>query len=334
MKILLIEDDPTDVSYVQAILSSHAIDVMTTIPKEKLSTAYDLMIVDIFINGEKSTKFLDEIESNIDKVPPIIITSGKLDQIDLNEISPRLNAMVIPKGEKFKETLFYYINLIKAEPDAVECVDYKTLFLDLVHDLRNDLSHTVYYDEFLEMGFKSEKEELDFLRLVQKTSRFAYSRLVQLSEFLNLETEEYGSLDDAFTMIKNSKLISQNDKSIKLTGQSEMRIDSIPTFFLSVILKNLIENSCKYSEEQTSLEVKIDFKTTSRGNVLSVCDNSGGMPKDVSESLFNKKTKSENGLGIGLVVLNRIISSFDGKIRVESKVGLGTNIIITFPLKN
>nr|NIR86299.1 hypothetical protein [Candidatus Bathyarchaeota archaeon]NIT60058.1 hypothetical protein [Fodinibius sp.]NIV11832.1 hypothetical protein [Fodinibius sp.]NIY28641.1 hypothetical protein [Fodinibius sp.] len=42
-------------------------------------------------------------------------------------------------------------------------------------------------------------------------------------------------------------------------------------------------------------------------------------------------TSKEDGTGIGLTNVNRIIKDFSGRIKIESEPGQGTSVIITLP---
>ena len=57
------------------------------------------------------------------------------------------------------------------------------------------------------------------------------------------------------------------------------------------------------------------------------------MSFEKADTLFSKKQDSQSGLGIGLVVLNRIITSCNGKTKVKSEEGIGTTIQLSFKRK-
>ncbi len=44
-------------------------------------------------------------------------------------------------------------------------------------------------------------------------------------------------------------------------------------------------------------------------------------------------TTKENGTGLGMAIVNRIVESHMGKIRIESKPGKGTDCIVLLPIK-
>lgn len=325
MNILLIEDDPADIEFVKLILSNDNIDVLNFPPKV-LNEEYDLIIIDYFFKGTTSLEFLKSL-GKYNTETAVLITSGKIDEVELQEIPDSLNALVLSKNHNFKNLLTYYKRLLCPSEDG-KTIDYKTLLMGLVHDLRNDLMWCSYLRDF----DKDSSFDMDTLKeKVLDSSVFAFGRLEQMSNYIESGSEDYSDIRTAFNQIKNSDLIKENIESVKFIGQTDKEIKSISTYLLSVILKNLIENSCKYKCPDKKLEVCVEVIESDDYLNLSVKDNSKGMTESKSDKVFNEACDSTSGLGIGLVVLNRIINSVNGKIKVNSQVNIGTTIIISFP---
>ena len=66
---------------------------------------------------------------------------------------------------------------------------------------------------------------------------------------------------------------------------------------------------------------------------FEVADNGMGMDKETKEKIFSSlfSTKGERGIGLGLLVTEKIIKENGGKINVASKVGNGTTFTIDLP---
>lgn len=329
MHILLIEDDPGDVEYVKEILPSTDIETLSMAP-ESLEKEYDLIIIDYFLRGKTPEEFLKMLSEIKNFKTPILIVSGKVGEVKVNAIPTNLNALILSKNEKFREMLTYYINLVCEKEVVNFALDYKTLFLDLVHDLRNDLLLCSMYKEIKKSSAQTGIDMSELEAKIINSAMYAFSRLDQLSNYLDTNQDKFLTLTEVFELIKDSQMIKDNKDFIFLQGKTDETIDFIPGFFLSVILKNLIENSCKYAGTNKKLRVDVDFSETDSDYVLSVLDNSVGMSEEKSKMLFEDKQKSKSGLGLGLVVLNRIIKSFKGSIIVHSEVGKGTSIFIRF----
>lgn len=102
------------------------------------------------------------------------------------------------------------------------------------------------------------------------------------------------------------------------------------------MLINLVDNGIKYSEAFDTVTVaKIingDFFT------IIVEDTGIGISQDAIPRLFERfyrvdkaRSRAKGGTGLGLAIVKHIVIGFNGNIKVESTVGVGTKFIITIP---
>ena len=96
------------------------------------------------------------------------------------------------------------------------------------------------------------------------------------------------------------------------------------------IVLNLLKNSIQAVPD--SGEVK--FMTFRDGDnvVLEISDNGPGIPEEYKSRLFDPFfTTKQNGTGLGLWMVYRLVESMRGVIEVESEVGAGTQFLVTLP---
>jgi PAS domain S-box-containing protein len=70
--------------------------------------------------------------------------------------------------------------------------------------------------------------------------------------------------------------------------------------------------------------------------VVEVADSGEGIPADLLARVFDPffTTKEEGkGTGLGLAICKRIVEQHNGKLEIESKVGTGTRVRVTLPLR-
>jgi len=94
---------------------------------------------------------------------------------------------------------------------------------------------------------------------------------------------------------------------------------------------NLAKNSLKAMPGGGTLtiDLSLDKKKAVR---IRLADTGRGMTTEEREHLFEPFfTRFENGRGLGLVVVRRIVDDYEGKIEVRSEAGKGTEFILTFP---
>lgn len=96
---------------------------------------------------------------------------------------------------------------------------------------------------------------------------------------------------------------------------------------------NLMENSCKYSDDQT-----VEVELSKRGRTVKVIfkDNGIGIAKEDIENIFEpfyrgKNVEGRRGHGLGLSLVKRIIEMHGGTIKVQSEVGKGTTFHVSLP---
>jgi len=98
------------------------------------------------------------------------------------------------------------------------------------------------------------------------------------------------------------------------------------------VLFNLLVNAIAAVESGGIITVAI--KDTDSRVMLSVEDTGKGIPKENMEKIFEPffTTKPPGmGTGLGLYITSGIVSLFDGKIDIESRVGQGTVFKVTLP---
>lgn len=106
---------------------------------------------------------------------------------------------------------------------------------------------------------------------------------------------------------------------------------------LTVALRNLMSNAVKYSDP-TSNPVEVSVFPDDDGARVSVRDYGIGIPEESIDKVFEpfyrtdeSRTRTTGGYGLGLSLTKAIIDAHGGTIRVESKMGEGTTIMLWLP---
>ncbi len=101
------------------------------------------------------------------------------------------------------------------------------------------------------------------------------------------------------------------------------------------VLNNLIYNAMKYSPDGSPITVTIDIM--GQMAVLKVADQGMGIPEADCAHIFEPFYRASNvndtpGSGLGLAIVKQIVELHQGKIDVQSQVGVGTTFTVTLPL--
>lgn len=96
------------------------------------------------------------------------------------------------------------------------------------------------------------------------------------------------------------------------------------------VLVNLLQNALHATSEGN--EVRVLVSCDPEGLRIVVEDDGAGIPEAERDRIFLAFfTTKKMGTGLGLAITKRIVEEHGGDIRVESRVGIGTRIAMSFP---
>ena len=121
----------------------------------------------------------------------------------------------------------------------------------------------------------------------------------------------------------------REDVSVKVNALGALSLKSED---LSRIVEELVDNACKFSRPGTPIKVEL-----SGDGRLTVTDAGRGLRPEEIERIgafqqFNRKMHEQQGLGLGLVLVQKICARCEAKLSLRSRPGEGTQAQIAFPL--
>lgn len=160
--------------------------------------------------------------------------------------------------------------------------------------------------------------------------------IINLKNFSRLDEAEMKKVD-LKQSIESALLITNNlikhKAEVETHYEENLAVECYPAQLNQVFL-NIITNAVQSIPEFGKIAIKT---WTENGSVkISIADTGVGIPeanlKRIFEPFFTTKPTGQ-GTGLGLSIVYKIIERHDGKIDVKSKVGEGTEFIITLPLR-
>ena len=104
-------------------------------------------------------------------------------------------------------------------------------------------------------------------------------------------------------------------------------------------LANLVDNSIKYSEKESS--VNLELARTPSTIEISVIDHGIGIPQKDLERIFERfyrvdqaRSRQTGGTGLGLSIVRHAVGNHNGLVEVESREGSGSTFRIVLPTKD
>jgi two-component system NtrC family sensor kinase len=104
---------------------------------------------------------------------------------------------------------------------------------------------------------------------------------------------------------------------------------------LRQMVDNLLVNAVKYTPEGG--KVTINLRREDSQVILEVADTGVGIPANDQPHIFEKFYRASNapkgtpGTGLGLAIVRSIVENHQGRIWVESNVGVGTKFVVVLP---
>ncbi|MCP9763933.1 sensor histidine kinase [Lacihabitans soyangensis] len=118
--------------------------------------------------------------------------------------------------------------------------------------------------------------------------------------------------------------IPDDDESVTINGNKSL---------LRTLFNNLIDNACKYSENNMAV---INIRFNKSNCIINVADTGIGISKEDQEKVFEPFFRTKNasnykGYGIGLSICKRIVDIHGGRIILKSELGQGSNFNVILP---
>lgn len=273
------------------------------------------------------------------------LKEGKLEgKVD---ISTRKKGEVNELAQEF-EKLREALNIVSEENRKYE-ENRKELLSNISHDLKTPITSITGYVEGLKDGVADTPAKQDkYLNIIYNKTKsmnyliddlFVFSKLdlnklpfhfeyIDLKKFLIHFVEEYQLDLEQNNISLTLKDVNLNEAIVLIDVQQIRRV-----------LDNIIQNSMKHmdkAKKQITIVVKQEINEVS----IAVQDNGIGISEENLEVIFDRfyrvesdRNSDKGGSGLGLAIARQIILEHDGIIKADSKLGQGTSIIFTLPLK-
>jgi signal transduction histidine kinase len=215
----------------------------------------------------------------------------------------------------------------------------------LAHEINQPLAAILSNAQAAARFLKSDDVDLDEIRAIvddivadeKRASGFIRS-LRQMLE--RKEVENFSA--DVNAAVRRTAAIMQgelhtSDVNLQLELSPSLRPARIDELQLQQVLINLILNAVRAAAEMREARRTVSIRTSSTGDGIevSVLDRGPGITADKKDSLFQPyASKSEGGLGIGLVLCKHIIERYSGEIRAEQRKRGGAAFRFTLPFSD
>lgn len=317
--------------------------VIVTPESLKLVKTIVLIIILIFVNITIISLYISRFISK-----PIVKIYNATKEIEKGNYNVNLN---IKTGDEI-ETLSKAFNqtslaLRKMAEERKELDNAKTEFLSMTsHELRNPMAPMKAQLQMLEEGYfgKLSEKQKESINIITRNADRLDNIICDFLEISRIESArlrfDFRETDIVQTVRETVNFMGgfAKEKNIKLEiDVSEIPIIQADPDRISQVLRNLINNAIKFSNEHSNIIISAHKKDDYV--LFSVHDYGCGLAPENQIRVFEPFYQVENanrnrhdGTGLGLAICRGIVKSQKGKIWVESKINHGSKFYFTFPL--
>ena len=205
------------------------------------------------------------------------------------------------------------------------------------HDLRHSLTAILAYAEFLSEGRLTESRRVEFYEEIRQAVNQMTDQLRALLEFSKakmvnrpVHANIAAVIERAVHTVKARPAFSGIQVITSFEGGSEGWFDPGS---LERVFHNLLLNACEAAPPESG-HVEVTTHQTPAGLEIRVADNGNGIPMEIRDKLFQPFVTSgkDNGIGLGLAAVHKIIQEHGGQVNVERTGADGTVLRILLPV--
>ena len=213
----------------------------------------------------------------------------------------------------------------------------KTDFISNVsHEIKTPLSVIQGYADLLQTKGISEEQRSEYIKLMSEQVNKLTNLVTNILKLNKIQSKEIVCkekyfLDEQirFCILAMEDKIVEKDIEISV-NLDEVEINSDPVL-LELVWNNLFSNALKFTDKGG----KISFSLSNQGNVViaTIKDTGCGMNEETQKHIFDKffqgdTSHSQDGNGLGLALVERVVTMLDGEILVSSAIGQGSEFKI------
>jgi len=224
----------------------------------------------------------------------------------------------------------------------------KSEFLETMsHELRTPLNSIIGFSELMKQNTGLNEEQRHYLDNIITSGKSLLSIIDSILDLTRIEAEKmelviekfdaFQALDEIIDLIKE-KAAKQN---VLLKKELDLQLEYIDADRIKFkqILFNLIDNAVKFSKKEGGA-VTITTRKVDDMAQISVSDTGIGIREKDIGKLFHVfqqvdtgASRKYGGTGLGLTITKQLVELHGGKIRAESKFGIGSTFTFVLPLK-
>ena len=252
------------------------------------------------------------------------------------------NIILVDETEVYEEMQPFISMIKKQHMDILNHAQMRQEFTaNVSHELKTPLTAISGYAELIASGMTSGEDTAHFANEIHKSAerlQYLINDIIKLSELDSDETKlEFEPLNlhelalNCQAMMelpaeKNEVTIDVEGYAVEIQGNKNL---------IEELIYNLCSNAVRYNKRGGRVTLLTERED---GHPVFIVKDTGiGIPKESQKRVFERfyrvdksRSKSTGGTGLGLAIVKHIVAQHEAQISLESEVGVGTTIKVTF----
>jgi len=275
------------------------------------------------------TRSLNEISQKI--------TETRLDKrnqrIPIDDNTHEISTLVNAYNSMIDELAISAAQLAESEREAA----WREMAKQVAHEIKNPLTPMRLTVQSFQRKFDANDPEIK-----SKVNEYSSTLIQQIDTMSSIASafSTYAQMpaqkDETLNVVKITKLALDifNESYIYFFSQEKEIIARFDRTQLIRVITNLIKNSIQAINQRNPGNPRIEVHVYSEeaNAIITVEDNGLGISKSYKDMVFEPKfTTKTSGMGLGLAMVKKIVTTYGGNISFTSIEGGGTKFTVTFP---
>lgn len=217
---------------------------------------------------------------------------------------------------------------------------------NMTHDLRTPMTGVLGMMDLLRET-RLDKEQVELLNTAKTSAGYLMAIINDILDYSKLESGKFELKPAPMDAVAITRDVTEMLRSQAVAKKIELDLDLPKKDCVAVqgdgvrvgqVLFNLIGNAIKFTEKGG---VTIKMRCHESFIEWSIRDTGAGIPQDRISKLFDRfeqldassTRQQQAGTGLGLAIIKELLVLMGGEVRVESRVGEGTEFAFTIPFK-
>jgi signal transduction histidine kinase len=275
------------------------------------------------------------------------------DQNELTILTTSFNDMLTEIGARDKQLKQQNTELEKAKDIAESANRAKSQFLaNISHELRTPLNAIIGFSSILMNQLFGTLGDMKYLEYSKDINESGTHLLDIINDILDLSKAEAGNLVLNYEEVHVGKVLNKcitilaeraEKGKVSITSDVPKMLPALVADrlrFIQVLL-NVLSNAVKFTEENGKIGIVVTTRET--GNevtdfIITIHDTGIGMSQEDVEKAFQSFGQVDSGLnrkyegtGLGLPLTKKLMELHHGAISIDSELGRGTAVTLSFP---